>query len=351
MKKYWKRNENAMSNKERKELIAEALAILCRVVMNNHVYKFAGKIMLQEGKGCIGDEAIGFIALLVMRWWSIKFKEKLAEATIENKLLKIYVDDTNGVFQTIRAGIQFKDGKLEYNENKKLEDENVPDDERTMEVIKDIANSVDPMIKMTIDFPSKHEDKKVPMLDVKVWLEEKSNNNIFYQFYEKPTKNRFVISKTSAMPMSKKIDTLSQGIFRRMHNTKKELDWELKASILEKYMAEIKASGYSERDRHEILRSGMKRYENLREKGKKGERPFYRQRNFKKQERRQEKENKKVNWFKQKNNKFTTVYFVPPTPGSKLLKMLKTTEEAFQIDENNRIKFVETCGRKYVDYF
>ena len=31
--------------------------------------------------------------------------------------------------------------------------------------------------------------------------------------------------------------------------------------------------------------------------------------------------------------------------------MLKTTEEKFKIDENTRIKFVETCGRKYVDFY
>ena len=31
--------------------------------------------------------------------------------------------------------------------------------------------------------------------------------------------------------------------------------------------------------------------------------------------------------------------------------MLKTTEQTYQIGEHNRIKFVETCGQKYIDYF
>ena len=35
----------------------------------------------------------------------------------------------------------------------------------------------------------------------------------FYKFYEKLTKLRLVISKESAMPMRKKMDTLSQEVF------------------------------------------------------------------------------------------------------------------------------------------
>ena len=76
---------------------------------------------------------------------------------------------------------------------------------------------------------------------MKVWR-EKDSGQIMYQFYEKPTRNRYVISKDLAMPISKKIDTLSQGVFRRLHNTKHELDWNIKAKILEKYMSELKSS-------------------------------------------------------------------------------------------------------------
>ena len=97
---------------------------------------------------------------------------------------------------------------------------------------------------MTIDVPSNHADLKVPMLDLKVWVNEQSNE-IYYQFYEKATKNRYLISKSSAMPMSKKIDALSQGVFRRLHNTKHELDWDFKVKILERYMSELKASEYT----------------------------------------------------------------------------------------------------------
>ena len=74
----------------------------------------------------------------------------------------------------------------------------MPIDLRTMEAVRDITNSVDSMIRMTIDVPSNYSDNKVPMLDLNVWIKENKNANIYYQFFEKLTKNRYVISKTFA---------------------------------------------------------------------------------------------------------------------------------------------------------
>ena len=50
-------------------------------------------------------------------------------------------------------------------------------------------------------------------------------------------------------------------------------------------MAEIKASGYSENDRLQILKSGVTRNEKLRKQEKEGLRPFYREKNFHRNER------------------------------------------------------------------
>ena len=182
------------------------------------------------------------------------------------------------------------------------------------------------MIEMTVDFASNYEEKKIPMLDLQVWMNE-SVDQIYYEYYEKQTKSSLVISKNSAMPLNKKIDTLSQGVFRRLHNTKREIDWESKAKILEKFMFEIKCCGYSQYDRYQILKSGVSRYERLCEKEKLGIRPFYRKQTFQKRDRKVQKEQKKTNWFSQKNNKFSSVFFVPPTPGSILLNSLKKKQK------------------------
>ena len=352
-KSYWKHPDRNITNKEKKMMIAESLGIICKVIMSNHVYSFGGKTFLQDGKGCIGDEAIGVIALVVMMWWSGELKDKLKDLNIINHLLKVFIDDVNGVFNSLPPGTEFKDGRLLINPEKEEEDKNRPADRVTMEVIQDIANGIDDMIKMTIDVPSNHAIKRVPMLDVQVWINDQDKNKIYFSFYEKPTKSPFVISKSSAMPIKKKIECLSQETFRRLHNTKEEVNNEEKVEIMNKYMKELKMSGYNEHDRFQIIKSGYNNYENLKRKEKDGIRPFYRCRNFERKQRKEEKNTKKTSWYKEKNNKaqkFSSVFFVPSTPGSKLLKMLKKTEEENKIDDQSRIKFIETSGRKYIDH-
>ena len=78
---------------------------------------------------------------------------------------------------------------------------------------------------------------------------------------------------------------------------------------------------------------------------------FHTLRNHNINERATKKKEKRNSWFKGKGNKFSTVFFVPPTPGSQLLKLLQQTEEKYKIDEFSRIKFIETSGKKYTDFF
>ena len=120
----------------------------------------------------------------------------------------------------------------------------------------------------------------------------------------------------------------------------------------------LKISGYNSFDRYQILQSGFNCYEKLRSKVDNGSRPFYRNRHFEKRKRKYEKLEKKTSWFTKKASgtrgppspsPFSSVFFVPSTPGSVLLSMLRKTEEQHQISSTSRIKFVETSGRKFID--
>ena len=179
-KSYWEEAKKIPNEKEKKVLVAETLAVLLRAIMNYQVYSFNGKYYIQEGTGSIGDRAIGVIAIVVMIWWSKEFKRTLAILQIENKFLKIYVDEVNGVFESLKPGTLFENGTLRFDLHKYEVDKNKSPDVVTMEVVRDIANSIDGMIVMTVYAPSNHEDKKVPMLDVKVWLNDEDNkkNNL-----------------------------------------------------------------------------------------------------------------------------------------------------------------------------
>ena len=45
-----------------------------------------------------------------------------------------------------------------------------PDDIRTLRILCDIGNTIDPAIQLELDAPSMHEDGKLPILDIKVWV-------------------------------------------------------------------------------------------------------------------------------------------------------------------------------------
>ena len=114
------------------------------------------------------------------------------------------------------------------------------------------------------------------------------------------------------MQVKKKIQTLSQEVFTCLHNTKHEIEWNRKVDILDKFMCELKASGYSQYDRLQILKSGMSRYDRLRIE-EKGVRPFFLDGCYEKEQRREEKEKKRTNWFNKNNNIYSTVFFSPNT--------------------------------------
>ena len=57
-------------------------------------------------------------------------------------------------------------------------------DARTLAVLRDIANSIDPAIQVEIDFPSKKPDKMMPILDMKMTMD--NNNMVKYKFYRTP---------------------------------------------------------------------------------------------------------------------------------------------------------------------
>ena len=46
-----------------------------------------------------------------------------------------------------------------------------------------IANDINPMIKLTVETPCNFEDGKLPVLDVKVDVNEEENDRIDFQFF------------------------------------------------------------------------------------------------------------------------------------------------------------------------
>ena len=132
---------------------------------------------------------------------------------------------------------------LSLHANLVKEDDKVEGDKRTMNIIQDIANSIHENIQVTFDVPSNYNDKSVPILDIKARIDSK--NKIEYFFYKKPMVNNIVTMKSSAMSMSQKMAILTQQCFTRLHNTSDDVKESQKVEILNSFMQELKASGYS----------------------------------------------------------------------------------------------------------
>ena len=73
---------------------------------------------------------------------------------------------------------------------------------------------------MKEDIPSKHEDKKLPVLDTKVWVEKTGDKEeIRHELYEKPMVSRLVTMEQSSLPTKVKMQVLAQEVVRWRRNT------------------------------------------------------------------------------------------------------------------------------------
>ena len=185
-----------------------------------------------------------------MCWWDRQLQEKLQQVGIQPILHKRYVDDINLATDALEENNTYRDGELvEAASNGER-----PNDERTFEVIKEIGNTIHPSIRLTIDFPSKNQDKKVPILDLKCWMQE--INGIFkmmHEYYIKKVSSKLVLHRSSAMPITTKRTILTQQCLRIMLNCCDELEESIKNEHLSLFMARMQASGYDHAFRIEVL--------------------------------------------------------------------------------------------------
>ena len=116
-------------------------------------------------------------------------------------------------------------------------------------------------------------------------------------------------------------------------------------------MLKLKNSGYLTKYRTEILDSALVAYEKMVEADKDGTKPLFRDRNWNREQRNDEKMNRRLNWYKSEKNgiEYKSILFVPVTKGGTLAKELKKREEEINKNSKERIKIVEGGGTKMKD--
>ena len=203
------------------------------------------------------------------------------------------------------------------------EDRGLEADERAMRLFQSVANSIHPSIKMEIDCPSRHQDCKFPILDLKVWRERKergvqpqSENRILLEFYSKEVSSAAVINARSALSWSSKRTILTQEVLRILLNCSTELPWQVFVDHVNHMMLHLQYSGYNQRSRTEVIQYALHGYNNILRLDVSGEKPTCRPRSWRQMERAQEKWRKREGWYKK--GEYDSVIFVPATPESKL---------------------------------
>ena len=132
-----------------------------------------------------GVRLTGPVARLVMDFWADQLVLKMRENDITLYLLSKYVDDINILTSIINRGYQWEENleggvRLRWSEERKAKDdtEDVSDEERTMELVRELADTLVPGLRFTKDIPGYHTNGKCPMLDVQVWLEDRGDHKI-----------------------------------------------------------------------------------------------------------------------------------------------------------------------------
>ena len=242
-----------------KAMIAKALEAGINVVMRTHVYKFAGETRAQTKGGAIGLELTGEIAGVFMAWWDREMRKKMQEESVKVVVYKRYVDDINMIVEMCDD----------------CEEEDV------WRKIREAGNQIHESIQLEADFPSKHPDNKVPILDIKVWIE---NGKVLHEYYSKPVSSMAVIDAQSAMPLKDKRTVLTQDLLRVILRCSPELPWDVKKTHIDEYALRMQFSGYNEEFRKDVVRSAITAYEKIKRRVEKGERPLYRTKEWRKKD-------------------------------------------------------------------
>ena len=310
-----------------------------KAVLQNHYFTLGGKIYKQSDGGSIGLDMTVELAAIYMLMWDLAYLTKLKNMGIKISLYSRYVDDIVLVCREFEPGWYFglKEGKLLYNPGHEYS--NLQADQRTMYVLRDIANQMDSDIQLTIDTPSLHSNGRLPVLDLEVFLIQ---NKIHFSFYKKPMSNPQVIQYTSAISNRIKRDSLLQEGLRRIRNCSSGVTEGEKTRILSSYMNTLRISGYLAPYRFQILKGVLNRQQQIEEEIARGDRVRFRNRLQIVTQKQQTVGNYPNTWFLKADT--TNILKIPCTPQSKLVNLVREKSGNTRGPDGGLTKFVEMGG-------
>ena len=334
--------ERKPTSSESRLMFSLVLEHAIKTTMKNHIYSYNGQLFRQKRGAAIGLKLSGSLAVFATQVWSKRFNDLLAKANSDTIMLKLYMssyymDDGNWAAKALPPGCRLVEGKLEIVQSEVENDCQIPADIRTGEIIREIGNSINNYIRLTVDTPSSHPSGWMPILNIQVKVE---NNKIVYKWFRKEMSNYLLLLANSAMPWRTKRECLVQYAMTILLNTSRQLPWEVVADTLSEFSHRMLVSGYNSKFRLEVIQAAVVGYERKVARAESGGPPLYRPRDYQPEERRKKKLMSKTSWYRPAN----TVGFFPATPNAVLAKKFQEilTEELGRLKMNGRI--IEESG-------
>ena len=115
------------------------------------------------------------------------------------------------------------------------------DEETIMKKVKEINNSIHKSIVVKVDYPSNHENNRLPVLDMEFWIGQVEVNgelkhHILYSHYMKPVSSKYVIRKDSAISYHTKLNILTNELTHIMRNISPHVATEEKQLHIQYFM-------------------------------------------------------------------------------------------------------------------
>ena len=309
--------ERRPNKEEERRMFSLALQEAIKAAMSHHVYSLTDQTLLQNDGGPIGLKLSGSVGKVFMVSWSRRFKNSVRRATrafpsFQLYFHKLYVDDHLQVAEELPPGARFVEGEVVVKEEKVEEDEEVAGDLRTALVMVDIANSVCPFTTMTLEVPSASDSGWMRVLDFQMRIG--ADKSVEWKFCKKPESSKVFVLNRSAVSGRVKRTMLAQEGIRRLRNTRPDLVEGLRVELMEDFSEMMMISGYPEHYRASVLQAVLTGYSRQVEAAQRGEKPLYRPRQWREEERRRGRSLKGAAWFRPAD----TVLFLPATPDSVL---------------------------------
>ena len=133
-------------------------------------------------------------------------------------------------------------------------------DARTLLILREIANSIDTAIQFEVDYPSLHENGRLPVLDLNMFI---ANDKIEFGFFRKPIASPFLILYKSAINSQTKRNSILQDGLRRLRNLSPGIGQSERIQTLNFLSYQMLISGYDQHYRVNMIKGILERQDQV----------------------------------------------------------------------------------------